>query len=51
MLLYSQVICILTTLRLRNLYMYLPLLAPKSFVFVNMCTVHTAVLYHKETDL
>jgi len=33
------------------MYMYLTLLAPKSFVFVNMCTVHTAVFYYNETDL
>jgi len=26
-------------------------LAPKSFVFVNLCMMHTAVLYHNETDL
>ena len=55
MFLYSQVICIhvLTALRLCNLYtyMYLTLLAPRSFGFVNMCLVNTVVLYYNETDL
>jgi len=31
--------------------MYLTLLAPKSFVFVNMCMMHTAMCYYNETDL
>jgi hypothetical protein len=32
-------------------FIHLTLSAPKSFVFVNICTVHTAVFYYIETDL